>query len=294
MRFAPGRQVQNVNEPTAATRPTSGPLDGPCVARREDIPSLLTLANQVFRPAPRPGDMGREFPALLSPQNADNLYVFRDAGKIVSHVGVLRQTVHTCGVDLPVACIGAVCTDPEYRKGGLAGQLMDLAIQRSIEAGDILMPISGKRTLYVSRGATSLGPQIRFKVPISRNLPGDNDFAVSAYAPTDWATLAALQARQPVRYTWADREPQILEAIRRFGGVCLLACRQAGELAAALLFCVDHPMYGGQDGVGRVVQFVGDVRAIPALLTHAANHLDLGASTGPCWRQPTRRRPVPC
>ena len=86
---------------TAATRLASGPLDGPRVARPEDLPSLVTLANQVFRPAPRPGDMGREFPALLSPRNADNLYVFRDAGKVVSHVGVLRQTIHTCGVDHP-------------------------------------------------------------------------------------------------------------------------------------------------------------------------------------------------
>lgn len=264
-----------MNESTVAARSASGPVDGPCNARGEDIPSLVTLANQVFRPAPRPGDMGREFPVLLSPRNADNLLIFREAGKVVSHVGVLRQTIHTRGVDLPVACIGAVCTDPEHRKTGLAGQLMDMAIRRSIEAGDILMPISGKRTLYVSRGATSLGPQVRFRVPISPSLPGGSDFAICPYESAGWARLAALQAREPIRYNWTDREPLILKAIRQFGGVCLLASRTGGELAAALLFCVNHPMYGGQDGFGRVVQFLGDARAIPALLAYAASRLEL-------------------
>ena len=106
---------------------------------------------------------------------------------------------------------------------------MDLATRRSIEAGDVLMPISGKRTLYTSRGATSLGPQIRFQVPIRPNLPGSGDFIVCACEPADWPPLAALQAREPVRYRWADREPQILEAIRSLGGICLLAYRKDGH-----------------------------------------------------------------
>ena len=259
-----------MSEPTAATRPTLNHLQGPCIARAEDIPSLLTLANQVFRPAPRPGDMGKEFPALLGADNADDLLIFRDAGRVVSLVGILRQTLHTGGIDIPVACIGAVCTDPEYRKAGLAGRLMDLAIRRSIEAGDLLMPISGKRTLYVSRGATSLGPQIRLKVPVQPDLPAAADFTVCPCQPADWPRLAALQAREPVRYGWAHREPRIFDSLCQLGGICLLACRKNGEPAAALLFTVDHPMYGGKDGVGRVVQFLGDVRAIPALLSYAA------------------------
>ena len=41
-------------------------------------------------------------------------------------------------------------------------------------------------------------------------------------------------------------------------------------------------MYGGKDGVGRVIQFLGDSGAIPALLAHAAAAVSLTASTGPC------------
>lgn len=259
-----------MSESTPAARLVSRPFEGPCVARAEDLPDVVSLANQVFRPSPRPGDMGSEFPILLGPANLGNQYIFRDGGQVASHVGMLRQTIHTLGVDIPVACIGSVCTHPDYRQGGLAGRLMDLAIQRSIEAGDVLMPISGKRTLYVSRGATSLGPQIRLKVPIQPDMAGAADFAVCAFEPADWPRLAALQARQSIRYAWSDREPQVLESIRRWGGVCLLASHKDGELAAALLFCVNHPMYGGKDGFGRVVQFLGDVAAIPACLARAA------------------------
>jgi GNAT superfamily N-acetyltransferase len=214
--------------------------------------------------------MGREFPILLGPENLGNQYIFRAGGRVVSHVGVLRQTMVTCGVEIPVACVGAVCTDPEYRKAGLAGQLMDLAIQRSLDTGDVLMPISGNRTLYTRRGATSLGPQIRFVVPIARQMAEGGKFAVRTYEPMDWAELASLQVCEPVRYLWGDREPRLLEAIRQFGGVCLVADRDDGEAAAALVFCINHPMYGGEGGSARVVQFVGDLRAIPALLGAAA------------------------
>jgi predicted N-acetyltransferase YhbS len=277
-----------VNEVITTTSQGPAELEGPTVAARQDIPGLIDLANRVFRPKPRPGDMGAEFPALFGAQNTDHLHVFRDHGRAVSHVGVLRQTMHTCGLDLPVACIGAVCTDPEYRKAGLAGRLVDLAIARSIEAGDLLMPISGKRTLYVSRGATSVGPQVHFQVPVHMNLPGGNDFRVRAWEQTDWPALAGLQARQPVRYVWGDREPSILRAIQAFGGQCLLAEGKDGTPAAVLLFCANHPMYGGQDGVGRVVQFVGDLRAIPALLVYAGR---LGL-TGLDWTVLTTSSPA--
>jgi len=250
-------------------------LEGPCTARPEDLPSLVALTNQVFRPQPRPGDMGREFPVLLSAANAGNLHVFRDAGRVVSHVGVLRQRICTLGVEIPVACIGAVCTDPKYRKGGLAGQLMDRAIKAARDNCDVLMPISGKRTLYVSRGATSLGPQVRLKVPLSQAEAPDSRFHVRTYSPGDWSQLAGLQQTEPIRYQWGEREPCLLEAIRGFGGICLLASDRADGLSAALVFCVGHPMYGGEDGSGRVIQFLGDPQAIPALLASAASHYRL-------------------
>ncbi len=228
---------------------------------------------------------------MLAESNADNLLIFRDGSRVVSHVGILRQTIRTCGVDLPAACIGAVCTDPEYRKAGLAGELMDLAIRRSIDAGDLIMPISGKRTLYVNRGATSLGPEIRLKIPIGSlaDPPGGRAakkgpaqagttnaaFTVCLYERADWQNVAALQAAQSVRYVWGDREPIVFERFLQLGGTCLLARRKDGTPAAALLFTVGHPMYGGPAGCGRVIEFVGDPQAIPALLAHAATCCNL-------------------
>lgn len=264
--------VMDINATSPATQPAEGPLEGPCVARPDDLPGILTLTNQIFRPAPRPGDMAREFSVLLGPDNIGSLHVFRQAGKVVSHVGVLRQRIHTCGLDIPVACIGAVCTSPDCRKAGLAGQLMDLAIRRSIERGDLLMPISGRRTLYTGRGAASLGPILRFRVPLSvRDVGVSDEFTISAYEPASWQELADLQQGEPVRYQWGGREPQMLEALRSFGGICLLARRRSRQPAAALVFCVGHPMYGGQDGLGRVIQFLGDNRAIPSLLALIAS-----------------------
>ncbi len=144
----------NPSDPHAANpSQTLGP------ARPEDIPAVTALANEVFRSSPRPGDMGREFPALFASDNAENLYIARRQDRIVSHVGVFRQTINTCGIEIPTACIGAVCTSPDARKVGLASQLLSLAINDAVDRGDLLMPISGRRTLYLRRGARRSAPK---------------------------------------------------------------------------------------------------------------------------------------
>ncbi len=41
-------------------------------------------------------------------------------------------------------------------------------------------------------------------------------------------------------------------------------------MAAALIFCVGHPTYGGPDSGAHVIQFIGDASAIPSLLVPTA------------------------
>ena len=255
-------------------------LDGPRSARAEETEKIIELANLVFRPAKRGGDMAREFPVLLAPENAENLYIVRDGTRVVSLVGVHRQTIITSGVQIAAACIGSVCTDPEYRGRGLASALMDLAIARAREVGDVLMPISGNRTLYRSRGATPIGPTIEHRVPLDSNTLRPKGFSVREYRPADWPALRALQSAELPRWDWDDHEtPRLLQSYLDFGGTCLLAEDGTGALAAGLLFCSGSPLFATASGCGRVVQFIGRAEAIPALLADARQRAKLKALT---------------
>jgi len=212
--------------------------------------------------------MGSEFPVLFAPENAENLYIFRDGDRIVSHVGVLRQKIVTMGIEIPVACIGSVCTDPDYRGRGLASQLMELAIRRSVELGDVLMYISGGRGLYRRLGATPIGPGIRFKVTpeVAQRIGGADRITVRQYADDDWQALRDLQRLESPCWLWNDHQmPKFLSAFFRHGGVGLLAVSPHRPVAA-LFFYKSGPMHGTGPGMGRVVQFIGDVRAMGNLL----------------------------
>jgi len=260
---------------------SSGSLEGPRPARSEEIEDIVALANLVFRPEGRGGEMGGEFPVLFDPANAENLYIVRDGRRVASHVGVLRQTICTCGLRIPVACIGSVCTHPDYRGRGLASQLMDLAIRRSVEAGDLLMPISGGRGLYRRLGAVSLGPYVRFAVPTETGRAMSRKFAVRRYEPADWPQLTQLQQAEMPRWQWDDSQtPRLLGAFLEFGGTCLVAEDDAGQFAGALVFVSGSPLFRGQPGRGNVVQFLGRTETIPALLAATAEQ---GSLSGLDW-----------
>ena len=68
--------------------------------------------------------MGTEFPALFCAENTANLQIALEDGRIVSHVGIARQTLITGGCRLPAACIGSVGTHPDFRGKGLATELV--------------------------------------------------------------------------------------------------------------------------------------------------------------------------
>ncbi len=237
-----------------ASHPTN---DGPRAARPEEVPELIELANLVFRMSSgRTPTMGEEFPLLLSAGNCDDLYITRIDGRLVSLVGVYRQTMVCDGLEVPVACLGSVCTHPDYRGRGLAGDLTDLAIARARQQGCLLMPISGSRTLYSRRSACQIAPmqvaQIGAEHLSSGNAPG---LAVRPYADADLPAVLSLHARQTVRYAWSQETVgPLLRSHLDISSSAWVACEKDDELAGFLLVLHRGPMVGRGP---RVVNHVG-------------------------------------
>ena len=240
-------------------------------ARDADLPALVEVINRIFRGRDdQDPTMGEEFPVFLSRGNASQLQIALEDGRIVSHVGVYRQTIITGGCRLPVAGLGAVGTLPEVRGKGLATQLVERAVAAARAAGDVLMPVSGTRGLYRRQGG----------VPVEAALIAtcDAEAAAALLKPeTDWQVLrfttadhmqavARLHEREAVRYAWPlEATRQAIDGFLAHGCGGLLAVDTSGELQGWIFYRFAGPMAPGPPGQIRVIDFCGDRRAVAHL-----------------------------
>ena len=131
-------------------------MEGPRPTRPEELPSLARLVDTVFASG-RAGTMFGSYPQLFNEPNLDNLLVFVDDGRVVSHVGMIQRWAGLAGCRVRVACVGSVSTYEEYRDRGLATGLFEAACRKAKADGVDLMMISGGRGLYRRAGAADVG-----------------------------------------------------------------------------------------------------------------------------------------
>ena len=131
-------------------------MEGPRCLERGELGSLEELVDTVFMNG-RAGVMGRAFPALFNENNAANILVYSDEGRIVSHVGRTERYASLGGCTVRVGCVGAVATYEEYRGRNLASLLLERTCQDAAASGVDFLMISGDRGLYRRAGAASVG-----------------------------------------------------------------------------------------------------------------------------------------
>ena len=131
-------------------------VEEPRAVGREDLSSLGQLVDRVFMSG-QAGGMFRCYPHLFNERNLDNLLVYVDDGRVVSHVGMIQRWACLAGCTVRVACVGSVATYEEYRGRAMATRLFAMACEKAEADGVDFMMISGGRGLYRRAGATDVG-----------------------------------------------------------------------------------------------------------------------------------------
>ncbi len=186
------------------------------IATPDDIEGIVALTDEIFRTSHglRPS-MGNQFPLFLCKDNAANLYIAEDNGRIISHMGIKRNDIFICGCRLSMASMGAVCTHPDYQGHGIASMLMEQTLLRLYEQHVDLLTVSGLRTLYTRHECIKTGGCIHFSSAIDLMRP----LSVLPYAyvevkPSDMTALSAIYQREAVRYKRSAWEfPVLIEAM---------------------------------------------------------------------------------
>ncbi len=241
-------------------------LQGPRGARPGDLASITELADRVFMPG-RAGVMGDLFPRLFHEDNLENLFVFTEAGRVVSHVGMVQRGARIAGCGLHVACMGAVATHEEHRGRGLASLLVHAALDKACADGVDVMLISGDRTLYRRIGAFPVGRHFRCiaGVDILDRLHNPRMRVREAHHG-DLAACAVAYNEKPDRFVrpmedWADR---IHSRAAAEGWHYLLVVEEDGAFRGYVA------VNRGRDwGYGEVAEFGGVPAAVAGALRSA-------------------------
>lgn len=249
-------------------------IEGPRAARASELPSVIQLANEVFRPAGI-DDMGAAFPTLFSPANLVNLRLCLEAGGPVSLVGQTVRDFALGSARVRVTCIGSVCTLESHRGQGLASKLMDDAIAAARSQGAVLAFISGGRGLYRRMGCIDAGLFQSVTAEESSRV-SDLRCEVRPWAPEDVPAMCALRGMESVRFIRGAEETGMLlsaghvHAIR--GKTWVVEVK--GKLAA--WFSASFPEPGKAPTLLKVREIAGSrlavLAALPAALRESGLH----------------------
>jgi len=201
-----------------------------------------------------------EFPHYFHPDNLENLFVFVDQGRVVSHFGMTRRWASLEGSTVGVASVGAVATYEEYRGKGLATQLFEHSRREMIAHGIDFMLISGGRGLYRRAGAADFGTNYTGVLdPGSISLPAERGITISEFEHADFDACRLAYSQKAVHYVRTRDDWEGFLNCRY--AMCLLCnmivLRQDGVFAGYMVFSKTSP-----DGSSRMVELAGDERAL--------------------------------
>lgn len=241
-------------------------MEGPKAARPDEFESVIELVDTIF--TAEKGHMQPAFPHLFNRGNAENLWIFVDEGRVVSHVGTVIDCVSISGCRLKVASAGSVGTREEYRGRGLAGACLDAGERSAVEKGASVVLISGRRSLYRRFGGIQVGKAFAVDIPAGEPAGG---IEFQKAVPADIPLLVRLYEREAVRFhrpfeDWRPALDALEERCNKTRTRAIFIISRGGE-AAAYVLC-DHES-GEQRQRTRVAEMAGSrsaiVQALPAI-----------------------------
>lgn len=234
-----------------------------------DFQQAIELADKVFRKEGHVS-MGVAFPQVFSHAFHQSYGAFIDE-TLVSFIGLVPSVLHIEEAEVQAYSIGAVCTEPEYRKRGLANTLLQMIFDHVNKSGASILFISGDLPLYIKQGCTFYGKLNQYKLH-QNDLKPEKAYQVRELQPTDWFQMRKLSHCRTVRYEQSIFEIAQLNESAGFASIFrmkhkVLVAEENKEVKAFLIFGVPYQEQENVDS--RIIEWGGDPIAILNLLTEA-------------------------
>ena len=111
-------------------------FEGPRAARPGELESVLEATNRVMRvSAGHEPTIANDYPFIYNEQNLENIMIIKHGSRVVSSVAIWVNAIEIGAACLKVGGINCLVTLPEYRRRGLASQVMRASHDRMAKLG---------------------------------------------------------------------------------------------------------------------------------------------------------------
>ena len=251
--------------------------------REEERQATIALINRVFRESENlKPTMQLEFPLLLGEDNVERMIIALEEDEVISCVNYYISNIIIEGTSLKVASIGAVCTDERFRGKAIASKLLDYVENKMKSEGILFEIISGKRGLYLSRGASSIGESYEFQINKAISLKEDA-FEFEDFKAEDLEDIIALYNGEINRYYRSYEEFILFKqgATYNWGNFefYTLCLKEENNIIAYVVVMADR-----KANKAIIKEFAGDRRALAYSLPKLYDMLKVEAiSLGCAW-----------
>ncbi|WP_010281331.1 GNAT family N-acetyltransferase [Bacillus timonensis] len=239
------------------------------LVEEDEFQQAIDLADKVFRKKGHVS-MGIAFPQVFSAALNQSYGAFVD-DKLVSFIGLVPSILHLEDAEVQAFSIGAVCTDPDYRKKGFANKLLEKVFDHVNNSDASVLFISGDLPLYLKQGCTFYGKMNQYKIHRG-DITADTSLNVRELGSYDWFQLRKLSHDRNIRYEQTIFEIAQLTKAAGYASIFkmkhkVLVAEKNHEVTAFLLFGVPYEEQEGVDS--HVIEWGGDPLAITTLLSEA-------------------------
>lgn len=253
----------------------------------DELKQAALLAEDVFC---ADGDryMESSFPALFQAGISHSYGAFTPEGTLVSFMGMVPVQVQSGTFTISAYSIGAVCTHPDYRGQGLAGQLLELCRQHARSAGASVLFISGDRSLYTRAGSVPFGQVSTFKLSsdIAKTLHDDNThLTYRDLLPQDIFAIAHHIQNQYAHIQWGLGDLQQFIASQPIANInkqqqqIRVAENADHQVVGFVALSIPYAEDSSAEPIGSVIEYGGDPEVIQHLCVEAMTHYALSSLT---------------
>ena len=251
--------------------------EGPRTPFESEWDAVTELCRSIFfKDSPTYEVAARTWPMSLRSEAREDTFAMFHKGHPVSAIERLERDIVVHGHTLRIGYVGSVCTNPDYRKLGLASTVLSATMKRFHEDNVDFVDISGNREMYKRAGSRYVGGLDRFILHKDKIAATD---AVTLRSATmdDVKTIAWLNQQEPIR---SIRPLNDYEIVINYGH-CVgrpveFVIVYIGETPAAYLL-ITKLLERDNRKYRRVMEYAGDRQFIVSALAKLTDELPEGA-----------------
>lgn len=247
--------------------------------RENEVSAAVELADLVFRDSEH-SSMGHAFPLVFTAGLGPSHGAFVN-GKLVAFMGLVPAVVRVAGARVKAYQLGAVCTHPEERGKGHAGDILNKMLEHMSGTDASLLLVSGDRPLYERAHCYLYGNMRRYTITAeqaSKLLAGAEGAELRDLEAADWFELLGVAESRSSGFEQSVSE--LASMIRSEAYASCVKLKQVvrvavrdGRIAAFAALAVPKGLETSK--VPFTVEWGGDARLAAALLGDAASRYEL-------------------